>query len=296
LGASTDHDSIRRLQGVLPTKKRVAAPKGSDGRSVYDVAVLQKALDVLEVLSQRTDLGLSELSLETGVSKASTYRVLSTLEARGFVTKDPETRKYSPGVKLIALSCAVVAGVDLVAAARPYVVDLQATFDETVNVGILANGEVLYVDIVESAQGLRMAAAVGDRNALHSTALGKAILSALPASEARELLTGYRRLAATPKTIVGLEALMDDLAACAARGYSIDDEENEVGARCVGVPVRNFSGRAVGAISISGPVARIPFDLVERIGARLQEAAVGIEERMGYIAAPPTVATRARLG
>jgi IclR family acetate operon transcriptional repressor len=296
LGASTDHDSIRRLKGVLPTKKRVAAPKGSDGRSVYDVAVLQKALDVLEVLSQRTDLGLSELSLETGVSKASTYRVLSTLEARGFVTKDPETRKYSPGVKLIALSCAVVAGVDLVAAARPYVVDLQATFDETVNVGILANGEVLYVDIVESAQGLRMAAAVGDRNALHSTALGKAILSALPASEARELLTGYRRLAATPKTIVGLEALMDDLAACAARGYSIDDEENEVGARCVGVPVRNFSGRAVGAISISGPVARIPFDLVERIGARLQEAAVGIEERMGYIAAPATVATRARLG
>ena len=281
---------------MLPTKKRVAAPKGSDGRSVYDVAVLQKALDVLEVLSQRTDLGLSELSLETGVSKASTYRVLSTLEARGFVTKDPETRKYSPGVKLIALSCAVVAGVDLVAAARPYVVDLQATFDETVNVGILANGEVLYVDIVESAQGLRMAAAVGDRNALHSTALGKAILSALPASEARELLTGYRRLAATPKTIVGLEALMDDLAACAARGYSIDDEENEVGARCVGVPVRNFSGRAVGAISISGPVARIPFDLVERIGARLQEAAVGIEERMGYIAAPATVATRARLG
>ena len=152
---------------MVPTKKRVAGPKGSDGRSVYDVAVLQKALDVLEVLSQRTDLGLSELSLETGVSKASTYRVLSTLEARGFVTKDPETRKYSPGVKLIALSCAIVAGIDLVAAARPYVVDLQATFDETVNVGILANGEVLYVDILESAQGLRMAAPVGDRNALH---------------------------------------------------------------------------------------------------------------------------------
>lgn len=281
---------------MVPTKKRVAGPKGSDGRSVYDVAVLQKALDVLEVLSQRTDLGLSELSLETGVSKASTYRVLSTLEARGFVTKDPETRKYSPGVKLIALSCAVVAGVDLVAAARPYVVDLQATFDETVNVGILANGEVLYVDILESAQGLRMAAAVGDRNALHSTALGKAILSALPASEARELLTAYRRLAATPKTIVGLEALMDDLAACAARGYSVDDEENEVGARCVGVPVRNFSGRAVGAVSISGPVARIPFDLVATIGTRLQEAAVGIEERMGYLAGPATVAARARLG
>jgi IclR family acetate operon transcriptional repressor len=249
---------------------------------VYDVAVLQKALDVLEVLSQRTDLGLSELSTQTGVSKASTYRVLSTLEARGFVTKDPETRKYSPGVKLIALSCAVVSRVDLVAAARPYVVDLQATFDETVNVGILADGEVLYVDILESAQGLRMAAAVGDRNALHSTALGKAILSALPASEARELLTAYRRVAATPKTIVGLEALMDDLAVCATRGYSVDDEENEVGARCVGVPIRDFSGRAVGAVSISGPVARIPLELIATIGSRLEEVAAGIEARMGF--------------
>jgi len=279
---------------VTPTKKRVAAPRGSNGRSVYDVAVLQKALDVLEVLAERDDLGLSELSARTGVSKASTYRVLSTLEARGFVSKDPETRKYSPGVKLVAMSCAVVARVDLVAAARPYVVDLQAAFDETVNVGILANGEVLYVDILESAQGLRMAAAVGARNALHCTALGKAILSAIPNSEARELLTAYRRVAATPKTIVGLEALMDDLAVVAERGYAVDDEENEVGARCVGVPIRDLAGRAVGAISISGPVARIPLELVETIGARLLEAAVGIEERMGYTRTP--LATPAAAG
>src|SRR6476619_2185477 len=230
---------------VSPTKKPAASPKGGDGRSVYDVAVLQKALDVLEVLADQSDLGLSELSAQTGVSKASTYRVLSTLEARGFVIKDPDTRKYSPGVKLVAMSAAIVSRIDLVAAARPFVVELQAAFDETVNVGILAGNEVLYVDILESAQGLRMAATVGDRNALHSTALGKAILSALPASEARELLTGYRRLAATPKTITGLEAILDELAVVAERGYSIDDEENEVGARCVGVAIRDLQRRPV---------------------------------------------------
>jgi DNA-binding IclR family transcriptional regulator len=267
---------------VSPTKKPTASPKGGDGRSVYDVAVLQKALDVLEVLADHSDLGLSELSAQTGVSKASTYRVLSTLEARGFVIKDPDTRKYSPGVKLIAVSSAIVSRIDLVASARPFVVELQAAFDETVNVGILAGHEVLYVDILESAQGLRMAATVGDRNALHSTALGKAILSALPSSEARELLSSYRRAAATPRTITGLEAILDDLAVTAERGYSIDDEENEVGARCVGVSVRDLHRRPVGALSISGPVARVSMDLLDTIGQRLQEAAAGIEERMGY--------------
>lgn len=263
-------------------KKGVSAPQASEPRSVYDVAVLQKALDVLEVLADRPDLGLSELSTRTGVSKASTYRVLSTLEARGFVAKDPLTRKYTPGVKLISMSCAVVARIDLVTAARPFVVELQGAFDETVNVGILADGEVLYVDMMESAQGLRMSATVGARHPVHSTALGKAILSGLPSSEARELLTAYRRTALTPKTIVGLEALMDDLRVTADRGYSIDDEENEVGARCVGIPIRDYTGLPVGALSISGPVARIPFELVATIGLRLEAAAASIEERLGY--------------
>ncbi len=267
---------------MTASRKPVGALRTSGARSVYDVAVLQKALDVLEVLAERPDLGLSELSTRTGVSKASTYRVLSTLEARGFVAKDPVTRKYSPGVKLISVSCAVVARVDLVTAARPYVVELQEAFDETVNVGILADGEVLYVDILESAQGLRMAAAVGARHPVHSTALGKAILSALPTSDARELLTAYRRAALTPRTIVGLEALMEELAATADRGYSIDDEENEVGARCVGVPIRDHTGRPVGAVSISGPVARIPAEMVVTIGGRLTAAADQIEERLGY--------------
>jgi len=267
---------------VAASKKPVGVSRTKDTRSVYDVAVLQKALDVLEVLAERPDLGLSELSTRTGVSKASTYRVLSTLEARGFVAKDPLTRKYSPGVKLISMSCAVVARVDLVTAARPYIVELQQAFDETVNVGIVADGEVLYVDILESAQGLRMAAAVGARHPLHSTALGKAILSALPGSEARELLTAYRRASLTPRTIVGLEALMEELATTAERGYSIDDEENEVGARCVGVPIRDYTGRPVGAISVSGPVARIPTDLVVTIGLRLEAAADHIQERLGY--------------
>ena len=264
------------------TTKKVAAPKAGRSRSIYDVAVLQKALDLLEVLAEQPDLGLSELSEKTGASKASTYRMLSTLESRGFVVKRGDTRKYAPGVQLVALSCAVVARLDLVKAARPYLEELQRTSNETVNLGILADAQVLYVDILESDRGLRMAAHVGARDALHSTALGKAILSAVPTAEARVLLDGYRRLPATPRTIVALDALMSELAETADRGYSIDDEENEAGARCVGVPIRDLSGRAIGALSLSGPSTRISDDVILAFGRELQHAAEGIEEQMGY--------------
>ncbi|MCY7417184.1 MAG: IclR family transcriptional regulator [Chloroflexi bacterium] len=262
-------------------KQPAAAPKSTRSRSIYDVAVLQKALDLLEVLAERPDLGLSELSELTGASKASTYRMLSTLESRGFVAKDGDTRKYAPGVALIALSCAVVARIDLVKAARPHLEALQRAFDETVNVGTLADGQVLYIDIIESAQGLRMAARVGARDALHSTALGKAMLSAMPASEARQLLSGYKRLTATPRTITTLDALMDELALIATRGFAVDDEENEIGARCIGAPIRDSSGRVMGAISISGPSSRITEDMVSVIGTRLAVAAASIEEELG---------------
>lgn len=265
---------------LTPRKVDVAASGRS--RSIYDVAVLQKALDLLEVLADEPDLGLSELSEKTGASKASTYRMLSTLESRGFVVKRGDTRKYAPGAQLVALSCAVVARLDLSKAARPYMEELKRATNETINLGILADGQVLYVNILESELGLRMAAHVGARDALHSTSLGKAILSALPATEARQLLSAYRRMAATPKTIVMLDAIMADLVEVARRGYSIDDEENEVGARCVGVPIRDLSGRAIGALSVSGPATRIAGDVVAEIGALLQEAAESVEEQMGY--------------
>lgn len=273
--------STPRTVKSTPKPAAKGASKGRS-RSIYDVAVLQKALDLLEVLADEPDLGLSELSEKTGASKASTYRMLSTLESRGFVVKRGDTRKYAPGVQLVALSCAVVARLDLVKAARPFLEGLHRTSGETVNLGILADAQVLYVDILESDQGLRMAAHVGARDALHSTALGKAILSAIPAAESRQLLTSYRRQPATAHTIVDLDHLLSELAETAERGFSIDDEENEIGARCVGVPIRDLSGRAIGAMSVSGPATRISDETIVAYGAALKRAAVGVEEQMGY--------------
>jgi IclR family acetate operon transcriptional repressor len=136
--------------------------------------------------------------------------------------------------------------------------------------------------MLESSQGLRMTAHVGARDALHSTALGKAILASLPTAEARELFRSYRRARATPRTLVSLDDLEADLERVRQRGFSLDDEENEVGARCVGAAVIDRGGRPVAAVSVSGPASRMSDALLERIGRAVRDAAHEIETKMGY--------------
>jgi IclR family acetate operon transcriptional repressor len=248
----------------------------------YGVAVLGKALDLLEALAAGSPLGLSELSLRTGVTKASAFRVLSTLERRGYVGKDPDTRKYRPGPGLIALGTAVVSGLDLVRCARSTLEALHAEFRETVNLGVLSEGHILYLDMLESRQGLHTAANIGSRDPLHCTSLGKAMLACLPPDEARRLLGATRLTRTTPRTLVTLDALERELEAVRRRGFALDDEENEVGARCVGVAVRDAARRPLAALSVSGPAWRLDDRAVERIGARLRAAANELERHMGF--------------
>lgn len=248
----------------------------------YGVAVLGKALDLLEAVAAGSPLGLSELSVRTGVTKASAFRVLSTLESRGYVGKDPHTRKYQPGPKLIALGTAVVSGLDLVRCARPTLEALHTEFRETVNLGVLSEGHILYLDMLESRQGLHTAANIGSRDPIHCTSLGKAMLACLPSDEARLLLSAMRLTSTTPRTLVTIAALERELEAVRQRGFALDDEENEVGARCVGVAVCDSGRRPLAALSVSGPAWRLDDAAVERIGARLRAAANELERRMGF--------------
>jgi IclR family transcriptional regulator, acetate operon repressor len=250
-------------------------------RREYDVAVLRKALDLLEALADGGQLGLTDLSRRGHVHKTSAYRILTTLERRGYVLKDGRHRTYAPGPKLIAVSAAFVSGLGLVQLARPVLEGVHAEFGETVNLGVLNDGRVLYIDMLESTQGLRMAARVGADDALHSTALGKAILVSMSPDELKQLLAGYNWERRTRRTITTIETLERELASVRQRGYAIDDEENEMGARCVGVPVRDRDGRPIAALSVSGPASRLRHSILRRIGKRLKAAAQEIERRMG---------------
>lgn len=250
-------------------------------RARYDVSVLQKTLDVLESLADGRPLTAVECAERTGISKTAAYRILGTLEGRGYVHRDDSSRRFGIGVSLLALSRSVLASADLVGAARRSMRSLRDEFGETVNLGSLSLGRLVYLEMLESERGLRTAVDVGSFDHIHSTALGRAILAALPAEEARSILTATERVRVTPRTRVKLDELMTELERTRQRGYSLDNEENETGARCVGVPIRDEHGRPLAAISISGPAHRMRAPVISRLAVRLAHAAEEVERAIG---------------
>jgi IclR family acetate operon transcriptional repressor len=243
--------------------------------------VLGKTLDVLEALADARRLSLGELSRRTHVNRTSAYRILATLATRGYIAKDADQRVYLPGPSLLAISAAFLSGRGLIHIARPAMEALSADMGETVNLGVLNGDRVLYLDMVEGHQGLRMAAHVGSHDAVHCTALGKALLAFTPAEDLQTLLASCAWEQRTRRTCKSADALRRDLARVHRRGFAVDDEENERGVRCLGVPIRDGQGRPIAALSVSGPTARLPRSAWPRIARRLNVAAHAIERRMG---------------
>jgi DNA-binding IclR family transcriptional regulator len=255
--------------------------------SRYTVHVLAKALDLLDMLAQHGSLSLTELCQALGQPKSSVFRYLVTLEEHGYVRRSPNTEEYSLGIKLIKLGRAVTTQFTMHEAAVPFMRHLQDTFRETVNLAILEEGKVVYLEILEGTQSIRMAARPGQRDFAHSTAIGKAILAYSPDSEVEGVIKRYGLPALTNSTITSIERLQAELAQVREIGYAVDNIENEAGVRCVGAPVFNHEGSVVAGISISGPADRLSGSKIEMIGKELVLSARSISEHLGYHNLPP---------
>jgi IclR family acetate operon transcriptional repressor len=258
------------------------AEAGRDrGARDYSIAVLDRALDVLEALAQGTGpLGATEVARRVGTTKSAAFRILSNLERRGYVGKDPETTKYRLGSRLAYLGERSLGTIDLRRVAGHGLETLHRRFEETVNLGVLDGREVVYVDMVESRHGLRMAARVGARDVAHATALGKAMLAFLPPERRRRLLRAplARR---TERTITDPAALAGELDRVRARGVAEDRGENETGARCLGAPIFDHAGLPIAAISVSAPESRLDDDRAAEVAATLGAVAAEVTRLVG---------------
>jgi DNA-binding IclR family transcriptional regulator len=253
------------------------------------VQSLDRALDVLEALAASGELGVSEVAARTGLVVSTTHRLLSGLTHRGYVAQNPTTGRYLLGFKVLELTGGLeVRTSPLRAAARPHLERVQQVTSETTNLVILDGDRVVYVDQVEGSHNLRMFTRLGRSALAHTTGSGKAILTYRPPELIEKLYPRSRepfeRL--TPRTLTTLEALRDDFVRIRRRGYALDTEEHEEGVSCVAMPVFDRTGFACGAISISGPTARIDQADTRALGQLLHRHAADVSAALGFREAP----------
>jgi IclR family KDG regulon transcriptional repressor len=257
---------------------------------------LSRGLDILERLASAGEFGLgpSAVAEEAGLDKATVSRLLRTLVEAGYVRQDSATRKYRLTGKLIRLAQGVAASLDLQRVARPHLMALRDRVGETVNLGVLEDLSVYYVDKLESENSIRLVSDAGRTMPLHSTALGKAILSVLPESERDELCQKIKFVRQTDRTICDLEQFEVELRTTRTRGYAIDDQENEPLATCVAAAIVGPDGRPAGAISVSAPHFRVQ-DHINELGIQVMATAAQVTWELGAVPSPSdAVAAAAR--
>jgi DNA-binding IclR family transcriptional regulator len=220
------------------------------------ISVLEKAVRVLEAFQGRREVPLGELAARTRLVKSSVFRILFTLERLGYVEKGPGGR-YSISGRVGRLAGDQRLSPDLGALAEPFMAGLVRQFQETVNLGVVDDGEVLYIRVLESPHVFRLAAHAGMRSHLHSTALGKCLLCRLPRAEIETILNRYPLQPLTPRTIRDRPTFYRELERVCRRGYAIDNGEDSRGTRCVAAPIMDPAGHVRAAMSISGPATRV---------------------------------------
>jgi DNA-binding IclR family transcriptional regulator len=247
-------------------------------------STLNRALLVLEELAAGPATGMTaaQLAKRTSSNRVSIHRILATYLQHGYVRQDRPGAPYRLGFRLIELGEKVIGDVDLVRIAHPLLEELSARAGETCHLGLLSGAEAVYVAKTESSQSIRLVSRIGKRVPLYCTSLGKAMLASADDGLADALIAQQSFKKRTPHTLVTAKALRADLARIRARGYAIDDVENEDGVRCVAAAVLDHSATPVAAVSISGPVSRVTKGAVEELGPMAAETARQISAATGY--------------
>lgn len=253
----------------------------SDRASGRGVQVLHKTIDVLDTLRcAPTGLSLANLSDQVRMPKPTVYRIVATLESRGYLER-LDGAVYRISRKLFEAPRQMTLEQQLIRAARPAMEQLIHVCKETLNLGVLDGGEVLVIDTLESPQTVRMSSKIGNRRYPHSTALGKVLLADLPHREMMRLVQKKGLPRFTSSTIVELEALVLELERVRSQGHAIDNSENEVDGRCVAAPIMAPNRRVLAALSISGPLPRMTITRAKSFLGALKTACHNIESAFG---------------
>ncbi len=254
--------------------------KSTDKKRIQSIERIAEILDYL--VDKPKGARLTTISKDLMLNKSTAFGLISTLEQLNYLEQDQETGKYVLGLKLFELGQASYARLDLVSVAKPHITRLSEKYEETVHVAVLSGTEVVYLDKVESSRSMRVSSQIGGRQPVYCTALGKALAAYLSDKEIQELAQNTEFIRYTSTTITSPDQLVDELKRIKEQGYSIDNEESELGLYCVSAPVFNGEMKVIAAISIAGTVRRIKEEGGQKLINDIVETASIISANMGY--------------
>jgi len=248
---------------------------------------IERVAKILELVGQNSQgMGIRDLSVLLKLPKGTVHRLLSSLAYMGYIRQDALTKNYFLGLKLLELGNLVTHQIDIVNIAKPLLKKLAEQSRETVHLATLEKNEIVYIDKLESEQntgGLKMASRVGSRNPAYSCAMGKMLLAYLSEEVLKRLIQETKLIMRTNNTITEPGRLIEHLNIVKNQGYAIDDEENELGIRCVAAPILDAKGKPVAAISISGPAFRVTKRAIQdTLKKEVKNAASEISYLLGF--------------
>ncbi|WP_445395356.1 IclR family transcriptional regulator [Zobellella sp. An-6] len=257
-------------------------PKTTKQSSATQVQSLSRALLLLERLAASgMGMSLTEVAGSLGLAPSTAHRLLNSLRSHEFVDVDEAQGLWSIGVNAFSIGNAYLKKRDFIAQARPFMKRLVAETGETSNLAILEKNSVVYVGQVESPQTMRMVVSLGSRSPLHASGVGKALLSVMPRKEALEIIRKTGMASFTDHTITTPSQFEQELNKISQQGYSLDDEEQFEGLRCIAANIYNEYGEAVAAISISGPAVRVKWERIPMLSALVMDAAREVTKAIG---------------
>jgi DNA-binding IclR family transcriptional regulator len=248
----------------------------------YSVPALEKTVAILELLAASDrELSVTEIHAALGVPKATIFMLLSVLHRYRVVKKNAQSR-YTLGVKLYELGTSYISKIDIVRVARPHLEQLTAETKLTSHLGVIYDRRMMFIDKVEPKSFVRFSTSPGMRADIHISSLGKSIAAHLPEDELMAIVGDHGLGSYTTNTITDVEQLRHELETIRRVGYATENEEGEIGVRCVGSPVFDRAGQVEAAVSLTGLVSQIPVDAFPHLGMIVRATADQISRELGF--------------
>jgi IclR family transcriptional regulator, acetate operon repressor len=272
----TEQALERRMRG----RPRSISPSADHGA----IQSLERAIMVLRVLAEGDGLSLTEVARIAGLPSSTTYRMLSTLQQQGMAEFEEANQLWFIGVETFRIGSAFLRRRKLAERGRVIIQALMLETGETANIALAEPEGVVFVTQAETHAPIRAFFRPGTRGPYHASGIGKAVLAFMGERQRMAILARIDFERFTERTIVDVSALRDDLADARGKGFAVDDEERNLGMRCIAAPVFNELGEPIGGVSISGPSVRVDNALIARASSLVVAAARSLTDAIGGVA------------